>query len=154
MYKRATVIVSTCFHRPYSCRMITTCASTASRTQIGAKAQSSAILRKPHIVVALGGNAILQRGEDMTAENQKKNIKACVSSMQGLLKTFKVTLVHGNGPQVGKISKHYYLNLSKTQLFIYSASLLHLTGWSVGSDECRTREAICSKSDEFGHFGC
>jgi hypothetical protein len=133
--------------------MITTCASTASKTQIGVKAQSSAILRK-HVVVALGGNAILQRGEDMTAENQKKNIKACVSSMQGLLKTVKVTLVHGNGPQVGKISQHCYLNLSKTLLFIYSAYLLHLTGGSVGSDECRTREAISSKSDEFGHFGC
>lgn len=74
--------------------MIRICASTRRRV----KTKSTAI-RKKHIVVALGGNAILQRGEDMTAENQKKNIKACVQSMEGLLKSFKVTLVHGNGPQ-------------------------------------------------------
>ena len=33
------------------------------------------------IVIALGGNALLRRGEDMTAENQRKNIQIAVSAL-------------------------------------------------------------------------
>lgn len=61
-------------------------------------------VKKPHIVVALGGNAILKRGEPMTTENQKKNIKTSISSMHSLIKNNRITLVHGNGPQVGLLS--------------------------------------------------
>lgn len=103
MYKRAALFASRSFHRPYPCRTMTLLSATASKTNISFTAKSS-IVRKQHIVVALGGNAILQRGEEMTAENQQKNIKACVSSMEGLLKNYKVTLVHGNGPQVGLLA--------------------------------------------------
>lgn len=59
---------------------------------------------KQHIIVALGGNALLKRGEPMTAGIQRKNIADCVSSMVSLLKNNKITLVHGNGPQVGLLA--------------------------------------------------
>jgi len=40
----------------------------------------------------------------MTAEIQRKNIATCVSSMASVLKNNKITLVHGNGPQVGYLA--------------------------------------------------
>jgi carbamate kinase len=56
---------------------------------------------RDHIVVALGGNALLKREEDMTQENQQRNIRQGVASLSRIVKEYNVTLVHGNGPQVG-----------------------------------------------------
>jgi hypothetical protein len=61
----------------------------------------SSELRKEHIVVALGGNALLKRGEEMTGANQRQNIADGVESLKNILKEYRITLVHGNGPQVG-----------------------------------------------------
>ncbi|QUL98628.1 MAG: carbamate kinase [Candidatus Fermentithermobacillus carboniphilus] len=56
------------------------------------------------IVVALGGNAILQRGEKGTAEEQRKNVKMTASQIASLVKDgYRVVITHGNGPQVGNI---------------------------------------------------
>jgi len=56
------------------------------------------------IVVALGGNAILQRGERGTAEEQRANVKATAEQIASLVKRgHRVVLTHGNGPQVGNI---------------------------------------------------
>lgn len=57
--------------------------------------------QEQHIVVALGGNALLKRGEAMTMVNQRKNIADGVASLARLLQNNRVTLLHGNGPQVG-----------------------------------------------------
>ena len=56
---------------------------------------------KDHIVIALGGNALLKRGEKMTIKNQQKNIESGIASLKGVVNENKVTIVHGNGPQVG-----------------------------------------------------
>lgn len=56
------------------------------------------------IVVALGGNAILQRGERGTAEEQRGNVRATADQIASLIESgYKVVLTHGNGPQVGSI---------------------------------------------------
>lgn len=69
---------------------------------IGARYLSSSLpLTKQHVVIALGGNAMLKRGEDMTIANQRKNIKNGVASLIDIVNENKVTIVHGNGPQVG-----------------------------------------------------
>lgn len=57
--------------------------------------------KKQHVVVALGGNALLKRKEVMTMENQRQNIRLGMQSLAGILKDNTVTMVHGNGPQVG-----------------------------------------------------
>ena len=54
-----------------------------------------------HLVVALGGNALLKRKENMTIENQRHNIREGMQSLKDIFKNNAVTLVHGNGPQVG-----------------------------------------------------
>lgn len=56
---------------------------------------------KDHIVVALGGNAMLKRGEAMTIANQRKNINDGMKSLADVVNSHNVTIVHGNGPQVG-----------------------------------------------------
>ncbi|MDN3628932.1 carbamate kinase [Vibrio lentus] len=61
-------------------------------------------MSKPIIVVAVGGNALLQRGEVMSCENQKKSIAQTASSLAELSKDYRLVVVHGNGPQVGLLS--------------------------------------------------
>ncbi|MFD2166327.1 carbamate kinase [Thalassotalea euphylliae] len=56
------------------------------------------------IVVALGGNALLKRGEPMTAENQLKNVKIAASTLAELAKEHELVIAHGNGPQVGLLA--------------------------------------------------
>lgn len=56
------------------------------------------------LVIALGGNALLQRKEALTAENQYKNIAILAEMIIKLAKNYRIVLVHGNGPQVGLLS--------------------------------------------------
>jgi len=56
------------------------------------------------IVVALGGNALLKRGEPMTAENQRANIRLAAESLAPIAERHDVVITHGNGPQVGLLA--------------------------------------------------
>lgn len=51
------------------------------------------------LVVALGGNALLQRGEALTAENQYRNIADAVPALARLARSYRLAIVHGNGPR-------------------------------------------------------
>lgn len=56
------------------------------------------------IVVALGGNAILQVNQEGTYENQLNNVKKSCTFLARLIKDgYKIVITHGNGPQVGNI---------------------------------------------------
>jgi carbamate kinase len=56
------------------------------------------------IVVALGGNALLKRGEPMTAEKQRENVRVAALALAPLAATHELVLSHGNGPQVGLLA--------------------------------------------------
>ena len=57
------------------------------------------------LVVALGGNALLKRGEPMTAQAQRANIAIAVTALAALVSAgHQITITHGNGPQVGLIA--------------------------------------------------
>ncbi|TPL03003.1 MULTISPECIES: carbamate kinase [unclassified Mesorhizobium] len=57
------------------------------------------------IVAALGGNALLRRGEPMTAENQRNNAKRAASALAALVgEGHSLVITHGNGPQVGLLA--------------------------------------------------
>ncbi len=56
------------------------------------------------IVVALGGNALLRRGEPLTAANQRKNVKLAAEALAPLCLKHQVIISHGNGPQVGLLA--------------------------------------------------
>ena len=54
------------------------------------------------LVIALGGNALLKRGDKGTFEEQFANVVLASKEIVGLIeKDFRVVLTHGNGPQVG-----------------------------------------------------
>jgi carbamate kinase len=56
------------------------------------------------VVVALGGNALLKRGEPMTAERQRANVKVAAPALAKLARDHELVLSHGNGPQVGLLA--------------------------------------------------
>jgi carbamate kinase len=56
------------------------------------------------LVVALGGNALLERGEVPLAEIQQRHVVAGVAALVPLLEHHDVVLTHGNGPQVGLLA--------------------------------------------------
>ncbi|MDL0433939.1 carbamate kinase [Marinobacter sp. TBZ242] len=56
------------------------------------------------IVIALGGNALLRRGEPMTAEAQRGNIKVACEQIAKVVPRNEVVIAHGNGPQVGLLA--------------------------------------------------
>jgi len=56
------------------------------------------------IVVALGGNALLQRGQKPDAEVQEANVDRAVTALAPLAEHHQLVLTHGNGPQVGVLA--------------------------------------------------
>jgi carbamate kinase len=56
------------------------------------------------ILVALGGNALLRRGEAMTAENQRANVRIAAEALAPLGREHELIISHGNGPQVGLLA--------------------------------------------------
>jgi carbamate kinase len=56
------------------------------------------------VVVALGGNALLKRGEPMTAEAQRGNVKLAAPALAAVADKHQLVLSHGNGPQVGLLA--------------------------------------------------
>src|SRR4249920_15321 len=56
------------------------------------------------VVVALGGNALLKRGEPMTSEVQRANIKVAAQALAPIAKDNQLVITHGNGPQVGLLA--------------------------------------------------
>ncbi|HJW23225.1 MAG TPA: carbamate kinase [Candidatus Limnocylindrales bacterium] len=56
------------------------------------------------VVAALGGNALLRRGEPLTAENQRANVRAAALALLPIALQHDLVLTHGNGPQVGLLA--------------------------------------------------
>lgn len=57
------------------------------------------------IVVALGGNALLRRGEPLTAHSQRENVGEAASALAELITAgHRLVITHGNGPQVGLLA--------------------------------------------------
>ena len=57
------------------------------------------------IVAALGGNALLKRGEPLTAEAQRTNVRTAATSLAKLVRAgHQLVITHGNGPQVGLLA--------------------------------------------------
>lgn len=56
------------------------------------------------VVVAIGGNALLERGETPDAETQRKRLAAAAPALRALAAEHELVLVHGNGPQVGMLA--------------------------------------------------
>jgi carbamate kinase len=65
---------------------------------------SSLTMKNKTLVVALGGNAILQADEEGTYREQLSNVQHAVAEIVNLIKEgYRVVITHGNGPQVGNL---------------------------------------------------
>ena len=67
-------------------------------------------------IIALGGNALIKKGEKASVYNQFKHVKKALESILPIIKKgYKIVITYGNGPQIGNIIlnsddiKHYYL---------------------------------------------
>src|SRR4249920_2234097 len=56
------------------------------------------------VVVALGGNALLRRGDPLSAENQRANARVACKALAPLALEHELVISHGNGPQVGLLA--------------------------------------------------
>jgi carbamate kinase len=56
------------------------------------------------VVVALGGNALLRRGEPLDAAVQRANAKGAAEALAEVARQHQVVVTHGNGPQVGLLA--------------------------------------------------
>jgi carbamate kinase len=60
--------------------------------------------RRPRAVVALGGNALLRRGEPLEAANQARAARVAARLLARVSSTHQLIVTHGNGPQVGLLA--------------------------------------------------
>lgn len=56
------------------------------------------------VVIALGGNALLKRGEPMTAAHQRANVRTAARALARVATDHELVISHGNGPQVGLLA--------------------------------------------------
>jgi carbamate kinase len=56
------------------------------------------------IVIALGGNALLRRGQPLTEVNQLENIQRATAQIAQLATDYQLVITHGNGPQIGLLA--------------------------------------------------
>ncbi len=56
------------------------------------------------VVLALGGNALIKRGEPLEAEVQRRNVRVAAQAVSEVAREHEVVVSHGNGPQVGLLA--------------------------------------------------
>ena len=85
------------------------------------------------IVVALGGNALLRRGEPMTADNQRANIRVATEQIARIYPGNELVIAHGNGPQVGLLSLQAaaYTQVSPYPLDVLGAETEGMIGYII-----------------------
>lgn len=85
------------------------------------------------IVVALGGNALLRRGETLTARNQRRNVQTAARSLAPLYPEHELVISHGNGPQVGLLALQQagYDEADTTPLDVLGAQTEGMIGYMI-----------------------
>lgn len=63
----------------------------------------SAPARKKTLLIALGGNALIRKGQQGLIEEQFENLKMPIRQIARLSQDYRVLITHGNGPQVGNL---------------------------------------------------
>lgn len=59
--------------------------------------------KKQTLLVALGGNALIRKGQEGTIEQQFENLSVPVAQLARLSRHYRLLITHGNGPQVGNL---------------------------------------------------
>ena len=56
------------------------------------------------VVIALGGNALIRRGQSPEVSIQRQNIKLAAKAIAEVAREHRIVVTHGNGPQVGLLA--------------------------------------------------
>lgn len=86
------------------------------------------------IVVALGGNALLKRGEPLTSDNQRANVRtACEQIAKAYDGSNQLIVTHGNGPQVGlmALQSNAYKDVPMYPLDVLGAESVGMIGYMI-----------------------
>ena len=83
------------------------------------------------IVVALGGNALLRRGEPLDVATQRTNIKVAASALAELAGDHQLVVTHGNGPQIGLLALQAaaYRDVAPYPLDVLGAETVGMIGY-------------------------
>ncbi|MCX5519273.1 carbamate kinase [Kaistia defluvii] len=95
------------------------------------------------IVVALGGNALLKRGEPMTADVQRANVHKAAIALADLARDHDIIVAHGNGPQVGLLALQAaaFTDVDPYPLDILGAESVGMIGYLVEQELANTMPA-------------
>jgi len=87
------------------------------------------------LIIALGGNAFIQKGQAGTVEEQFANIRKPVASIAELSKLFHIVITHGNGPQSGALllQQEACDEVPKMPLYIIGAQTQGQIGYMIES---------------------
>jgi carbamate kinase len=88
-------------------------------------------MARPRIVIALGGNALLRRGEPMTVANQRENVRAAARAIVPVTVDNDVVISHGNGPQVGLLALQAETSGQHTPLDVLGAETEGMIGYMI-----------------------
>jgi carbamate kinase len=85
------------------------------------------------VVVALGGNALLQRGQELNAENQRENIRVAAAELAAVHQDHQLIIAHGNGPQVGLLAlmDAHYTAVDPYPLDVLGAETIGMIGYMI-----------------------
>ena len=85
------------------------------------------------VVVALGGNALLRRGEPMTTEAQRLNVRRACRALAPAALDHELVVSHGNGPQVGLLALqgHAYRPDEASPLDVLGAATEGMIGYLI-----------------------
>jgi len=85
------------------------------------------------LVIALGGNALLQRGQPMTESQQRENVKVAAAQIAKIATGNELVIAHGNGPQVGLLALQSaaYKEVSPYPLDVLGAQTEGMIGYMI-----------------------
>ena len=85
------------------------------------------------VVVALGGNSLLRRGEPMTMAHQRENIAGSVRRLAPIAVQHELVISHGNGPQIGLLAleEAAYEEAAESPLDVLGAETQGMIGYLI-----------------------
>src|SRR5580765_4222672 len=85
------------------------------------------------VVVALGGNALLRRGQPMTVETERENVRVACDHLAPIAEQHELIISHGNGPQIGLLAleESAYGEVSQSPLDVLGAETQGMIGYLI-----------------------
>ena len=90
------------------------------------------------VVIALGGNAMIRRGQPPEVEIQRQNIKRAAKAIAEVAREHRVVVTHGNGPQVGllAVQAEAYKQVKPYTLDVLDAETEGAIGYLIEQELC------------------